>query len=96
MKLVIRGAYYYDKESDTIIIPHYTGEYSIVDCDEYATMEYLEGKYNQNYIDQVKDDPIEYDGKKYYNAEYSPFSIGDWELLSDLSELAHLEENFDF
>ncbi len=96
MNLVIAGAYYYDEESDTILIPHYTGEFGIVDCDEYAAMEDLQGRYDQSYIDKVKDDPIEYDGTNYYNSEYNPFSVGDWQLLSDLSELAHLEENFDF
>lgn len=96
MKLVIKGAYYYDKDSDIILVPHFTGEFRIVDCDIFMTMEDLKDSYDESYINDVKDNPIEYDGKNYYNAEYSPQSVDEWELLSDLSELAHLEENFDF
>ena len=96
MKTVIRGAYYYDKEADVILIPHFTGEFWMVDCDEFTTMEDLEGRYDENYINEIKDNPIYLDGKKYFSAEYSPFTIGDWELLSDISELFHMEEYFDF
>ena len=96
-KLVIAGAFYYDEEDDMIIVPHYTGEYSIVDCDRYVNMKILKEMYNDRYIKQVKDNPIELRDKKYYDAEYSPISIRDtWELLSDLSKLRHQEENYDF
>ncbi len=96
MKLVIKGAYYYDKDSDTILIPHYTGEYAIVDCDGFMTMEDLKDIYDESYVDKVKDTSIEYDGTKYYDAEYNPRDVGDWELLSDLSKLEHQEESYDF
>ena len=38
-KLVIKGAQYFlsDPAGDAILIPHYTGEFWIVDCDEYLT-----------------------------------------------------------
>ena len=96
MKTVIKGAYYYDRESETILVPHFTGEFYMVDCSRFVKMEELKDRYNDNYIDEVKDSPIEYEGEKYYDAEYSPWSIGDWELLSDISEVSHLEENYDW
>lgn len=95
-KLVIAGAFYYDEEDDIILIPHYTGEYSIVDCDRYVTMSNLKERYDKSYIKNVKDNPIELRGKKYYDAEYSPQTVEDWELLSDLSKLRHQEENYNF
>ena len=95
-KLVIKGAYYYDKESDMIISSHYTGEFEIVDCNTYEKLEELEGKYNDNYIESVKNSYIKYDGRKYYSTEFSPIAVDDWELLSDLSELGYWEGNYDW
>jgi len=96
MKLVIAGAFYYDRENDTILVPHFTGEFNIVDCSRYIRMNELKDRYDENYINQVKDNPIQYNGENYFNAEYSPCHIGDWELLSDLSDLRHLEGDFDW
>ena len=97
MNLVVKGAYYYDRGSETILMPHFTGDFHTVDCTEYEKMEVLEGEYDKSYIDRVKDDFIEFEGEKYYYAEYSPRCVDDdWELLSELSELEHGEENFDF
>ena len=95
-RLVIKGAFYYDKENDVILIPHFTGEYGIVDCYRLFRMEELKQRYNDDYINKVKDNPIEFDGNKYYDGEYSPKDVGDWELLSDLSNLEHIEESYDF
>ena len=95
--LVIKGAFYYDNDSDTILMPHYTGEFSVVDCDEYIKMEELKETYDESYIENNKDNFIDYEGQKYYFAEYSPRSVTDeWDLLSDLSELSHFEEDYDF
>ncbi len=96
-KLVIKGAFYFDNSSDTILMPHYTGEFSIVDCNTYEKMSELKSRYDKDYIKSVKDDYIELDGVKYYSTEYSPCAVSDdWDLLSDLSELNHLEEDFNF
>lgn len=86
-KLVIKGATYYDNESDTILIPHFTGEYIIVDCTQFKKASYLKGMYDKSFLIENKDNYIMYDGKKYFYAEYSPRNIGDWDLLSDLSDL---------
>ena len=95
-KLIIAGAFYYDEKNDTLLSPHYTGEFSIVDCNEYKRMNEIEDSYDENYINQIKDNPIKYNGNKYYDAEYSPCVVNDWELLSDLSDFSYLEENYDF
>ena len=96
MNLVVKGAYYYDRESETILVPHFTGDFFYVDCTEYEKMESLKGRYDKGWIKENKDDFIEYEGEKYYYAEYSPRCVEDWKLLSDVSELEHTEENFDF
>ena len=89
MKTVIKGAYYYDRESETILIPHFTGEYYMVDCSQFVKMDELKKIYDESYINQVKNDPIEFEGEKYYNAEYSLWTIGEWELINDLSDINH-------
>ena len=97
MKLVIAGAYYYDRNNEVILIPHYTGEYYVVDCYRYMKMEEMKEMYSENYIKDVLDYPIEFERELFYDAEYSPQYVNDsWELLSDLSDLKHLEENFSF
>jgi len=96
VKLVIKGAYYYDRDDDTLLVPHYTGEFCIVDCNKYVRMEELKDIYDENYINQVKEYPTEFEGNKYYDAKYSPRTVGGWELLSDLSELGHIENDYDF
>ena len=96
IKLVIKGAYYYDRNADIILVPHFTGEFFAVDCDKFVTMKELKNIYDDNYIDQVKDNPIEFEDNFYYDAEYKTFNVGDWELLSNLSELFHNEINYDW
>ena len=86
MKTVIKGAVY--KRENDLVIPHQTGEFSIVDCDNYVTMEELKADYDEDYIKEVEDNYIEYRGIKYYYAEWSPEHVtDDWYLLSDISEL---------
>lgn len=93
--LVIAGAYYKIEDEDVVICPHYTGEFSIVDCDKYLNKEDFLGAYEEEYLDE--DNFIEVGGKKYYYAEYKPFNVDEnWTLLSDLSNLRHIEEDYDF
>jgi len=85
-RLVIAGAVYFDGEN--ILIPHYTGEFHTVDCDLYSPKKEILSSYDRKYFNSVKDDYIEHNGVKYYNAEYSCFCPDDeWELLSDISNL---------
>lgn len=96
IQTVIKGVYYYDEGSNTILVPHFSGEFHTVDCEEFVKMEELKGRYGKDYIDGVKDSPIEYEGEKYYSAEWGPQSVDDWSLLSDISSLEFTEEDFDF
>jgi hypothetical protein len=89
-KLVIKGAYY--KNGNEILVPHFTGEYVMVDCDRYMKKNDLLDIYNKSYFEENKENYVVVEGEKYYYAEYSPYTVDDeWELLSDLSELHHIE-----
>ena len=92
LPFVVAGAHYFDGYS--ILIPHYTGDFSMVDCDEYAPLKTLKAKYSKEYIAQVVEDEryLEHDGTKYYYAEFGPFQVIDWELLSNLSSLRFTKE----
>lgn len=45
VRIVIKGAKYFT--GDRILIPHMTGEFFIVDCDEYVTLEELKEDYDE-------------------------------------------------
>ena len=93
--LVIKGAYY--KYYDEVLIPHFTGDFHTVDCTRYITRDELEDTYGEDFIKENEEDTIEVDGETFYYAEYSPYHIAvDWELLSDLSDLQHNEQDFNF
>ena len=93
--LVIKGAIY--QVGDEILVPHFTGEYIMVDCTRYMKKSDLLDIYDKSFFKDNKENFVIVDGEKYYYAEYSPFNVGDdWLLLSDLSEIEHMEENFDF
>ena len=100
--LCIRGATYYDPGADWILIPHYSGDYRAVDCDQYAPMGDLKQNYDKAYIrGVVKDYPVlTYRGTKYYYAEWGPNSTDGLILLSDLTDfLSNLyfeEDEVDF
>ena len=88
MTLVIKGAQYFERDSDIILIPHYTGVFWMVDCDRYYPLDELKEMYSDGYVESVMDNYIEFEDKKYYYAEYRPWNVTeDWELISDLSEL---------
>ena len=96
-RLVVAGAYY--KAGDRILVPHYTGEFRAVDCDVFLEKYDLPKYYNETEIENLIENEsyIEVKGIKYYYATYEPYNIDEeWELLSDLSKLEHIEEDFDF
>ena len=94
-KFVIKGAYY--QNGDTILVPHFTGEYNIVDCTRYYTKEEMEETYGETFIKDNKDNYVDVDDVRYYYAEYSPYTVDDdWVLLSDLGDLEHTENSFNF
>lgn len=88
--LVIAGACYYNEEMNAILIPHFTGEYAIVDCDTYFTKKEILERYQKHLWNENKENFVEYEGVKYYYAESSPISVDEnWMLLSDLFELRY-------
>ena len=93
--LVIKGAYY--QAGNEILVPHFTGQYITVDCTRYILKKEWKENYSKTFRDENKNNFVEVEGVKYYYAEYSPMNINDdWNLLSDLSELEHIEEEFNF
>lgn len=95
-RLVVRGAYYYNPDDDAIYIPHYTGEYYAVDCDRYLTKKDLSSRYDKKWFKEHKEEYEVYNDIKYYYAEYAPICPDNFELLSDLSDLCHQEEKYDW
>ena len=83
--LIIKGALY--QWDDTLLIPHYTGDFYIVDADRYLTKEEaLERDYSHEFLKDT--DTLELGGVTYYGCEYGVYNVNDnWELISDLSEL---------
>jgi hypothetical protein len=92
MSLVIAGAFYLDE--DTVLVPHYTGDFAAVDCHTYETEKDIRDKYSERYVrDFIHDgQSVTVQGETYYLTEWGPFHVTeDWELLSDLSELKFIE-----
>lgn len=91
--LIIKGAIY--KDGDEILRPHYTGEFTAVECDEYKTREEIKANYSANFYREAtgKDaEVITHEGVKYYRCEWGPRHTEDFELLSDLSNLEYFDE----
>ena len=93
--LVIRGAYY--KNEDSILVPHSTGDYNVVDCNEYIRKKEWKNRYYEEDWEGNKDHYVKVRGKKYYYAGFRPVYVGsEWEVLSDLSGISHTETDYDF
>jgi hypothetical protein len=95
-KLIIKGAIYTD--GDTLLRPHYSGEYYIVDCTEYKTEETIRYEYREELANEFIEEslPLEYEGIKYYECEYSPYHTENMELLSDISDIEFYDEETSF
>ena len=96
MKFVVKGAYYFSEGYNRVLVPHYTGEFGLVDCTQYRTKKDILSDYDKEYFKKVKEDYVEVDDVKYYYTEYDCFNPDDFDLLSDLSELFHYEDSFNF
>lgn len=88
-QLIIKGAFYFDGE--TVLQPHYTGEFHTVDCTEFKTEEQIKLEYSKSNVKTIIKEAMqfEHNGTIYYECEYSPYHVEDWELLSDLSDLEY-------
>ena len=91
MNLIIAGARYFDGKS--ILVPHFTGNFRVVTCNEYIPFALLKERYGYDDIEQVFDlkHYLEHEGIKYYYTQPRLFHITKWELISDLSSLRFVE-----
>lgn len=96
LKTIIKGAIYFSESENAILVPRYSGQFHAVDCDRYLEKEDILSNYEQSYFNENKDDYKEYNGVKYYYAEYSPYSTADMELLSDISGITYTDEECSF
>jgi hypothetical protein len=95
MKTIIKGAIYTDGE--TLLRPHYSGEFYAVDCTEYKTNEEIKANYVKKYVKELKDAfYLTYEGVKYYECDYSPYYTDNMDLLSDIDKLEYYDEETDF
>lgn len=86
MKIVIKGAMY--RVGGRIVSPHYSGEFSMVDVDEFCLyQELIDSGFEPEEIEEMFS--IEVEGETFYLWGATPEIITeDWELLTDLSEVS--------
>lgn len=86
VKLVIAGAMY--RVGGRIVSPHYSGEYSMVDVDEFCTyQELIDSGFEPEEVEELF--TIEVEGETFYLWGSTPEIITEeWELLTDLSEVS--------
>jgi hypothetical protein len=95
MKQIIKGAIYTD--GDELLRPHYSGNFSAVDCTEYKTKSQIKQEYDKKTAKVMLSNLcLTYEGEKYYECECNPFHTDNMDLLSDLSELEYFDEETDF
>ncbi len=95
-KLIIKGAVYFSADYEAIIKPLRTGEFWLVDCEEYLTKQDYLDRYAKDYFNENKNDFITYEGVKYYYAGYRPLNNSDFNLLSDLEDLSFDDDSNEF
>lgn len=96
MKTIIKGAIYTD--GNALLRPHFTGNFDAVDCTRYMTEEDISSEYS---VETTKDFveinlQLTYEGKTFYECEYSPYYTEDMELISDISNVEYFDEDTDF
>lgn len=85
--LVIAGAEYFNENLNAILVPHFTGEFNLVDCSRYLPKKEIMEIYDKEFFKENKDNYIEFEGEKFYYAEYCVFSTEGLKLVSDISNL---------
>jgi len=95
--LVVSGAFYYSEEYKAVIKCCRTGEFWMVDCIRYIQKRrYIENFGKQSFKDN-EDNFVLYEGEKYFSEDGSiPLQTIDFDLLSDLSDLKHEQESYNF
>lgn len=93
MPLVIAQAVYSHK--DDLAIPHFTGEFNMVDCTLYMRKKRLKTLYDKEKIEIFLENTyLIYDDIKYYATETYLIDTDKLYLESDLSKLVHNNEEF--
>lgn len=94
-KIIIKGAIY--KSGDTLLRPHYSGEFWMVDCTEYKTKKAIKEDYEKKYQKEFLSNLcLTHENVKHYECEYSPYHTDDFELLSDISDVDFYDEETEF
>jgi len=98
LPLILKWAIYVYGDGDCLLRPHFTGNFSIVDCTEYLTKKDVKAQWYSKETEKefLKWYYIEYNGEKYYECEFSPYGTGNMELLSDLSDVDFYDEATEF
>lgn len=93
--LIIKGGIY--TNGDMLLKPHYSGYFFMVDCTEYKTKKYIKADYDKKTAKQIlAEEPLIYEGVKYWECEYRPHGTEKMELLSDVSDLEIINDEYDF
>jgi hypothetical protein len=94
--LIIKGAIY--KSGDTLLQPHFTGQFFMVDCTEFKTKKEIKENYGKLEAKEMLSNSYLMDrGVKYYECQSSPWNCtADFELLSDLSDLQFINDECEF
>jgi hypothetical protein len=51
---IIKGCLYFS--GDMILRPHYSGQFSMVDCEEYLTKEELKDRYDKEHVKEFMEE----------------------------------------
>jgi uncharacterized protein YwgA len=97
MKTIIKGAIYEINNGETLLRPHYSGNFSVVDCTEYKQKKQIKEDYNAYHANRfLSGFYLTYEGNKYYECEYSPRCTDDMYLLSDIDKINYWDEETEF
>ena len=94
--LILAGAVY--SFDNKLLRPRYTGEFNIVDCEEYEKEEDIKKNYDEDDSESFiySSEYLIYDKEKYYRTQYQGYGTDRMELLSDLSKLYYFDEETEF
>lgn len=60
-------------------------------------VEQIKEEYSEEIANEfINGSMVRCDGVEYFECQYSPYNVDDFELISDLSELSFFEENNEF
>lgn len=96
MKTIIKGAIYTD--ADTLLRPHFSGNFYIVDCTEYKKEEVILSEYSESTANEFINESrcLTYEGTRYFECQYSPCDTKDMELLSEINSLEYFDNETEF